>query len=80
MTLEKVREPFYARPTYSTAVELRPIDLESSSTPMMFRFQSEFEVKASIATEENRAFVSIEEMVSHFQLAGFAVQFQMPLE
>ena len=80
MTLERATELYSARPTSLIAVALYQIDLVSSFTPVVFKFQSGLVAKASIATEENRGSVSIEEKESLLQLAGFVVRFQMPME
>ena len=78
--MERVTELYCAKPTYLTAAELYPIALESSSTPVDFKFPSGLAMKAFIATEESRGFASIEGKKSLLQLAGFDVRFLMPTE
>ena len=81
MTLVRVTELYCAKPTYRTVVELYPIALESSFTPVDFKFPSGgLVMKAFIATEESRGFASIEGKKSLLQLAGFDVRFLMPTE
>ena len=79
MTLVRVTELYYAKPTYRTVVELNPIALVSFSTPAAVRFQSGLVAKAFIATGEIRGFTSIEEKELQL-LAGFDVRFLMPTE
>jgi hypothetical protein len=54
------KEPSYARLINSSAAELNPIALASSTIPTAIKFQSGFVVKGFIATGGSRGSASIE--------------------